>query len=92
MKMVMDLKCGQKVIVRSQMSGTFLNGRILNFFHLNEGDVKYMRGKSQHNKSKAWDSVQSGDRAFYFKALQDAPETEPRVFVLGYSELYICTR
>lgn len=82
-----NITIGQKVIVRSQLTNTFLNGHILSFFRLNDQDVTYMR-----KKSKIWRNVQSGDRAFYFKATQDPCEKEPRVFVIGYSDLYICAR
>lgn len=83
-----NLVAGQKIIVKSQLSEKLLSARVMSFFRLNDHDVAYMRGKS-----KSWENVQSGDRAFYFKTTEEDPsKDEPRVFVIGYSDLYVCAR
>lgn len=88
----MQLKCGQKIVVKSPFNDNFIGGRIVSFFYLTEDEASYLR-----KKRPLWAHVQAGDRAFHF----DAPELKddqkerdfnPRIFVLGYDEMYLCMR
>ncbi len=87
----MQLTCGQKVMLQASNDGGFINGRICGFFHLTEDDVQWLR-----HKSPIWAHVRAGDRAFHYNINNETPSKErdftPRVFVLGYADVYLCMR
>lgn len=88
----MQFACGQKVMVRSPVEERYMNARIISFFYLTDDDVSYLR-----KRHPQWANVQRGDRAFYYSLLgveenDNNIRFDPRIFVIGYDDVYLCTR
>lgn len=90
----MELQCGQKIVVRSPFNDNFVGGRIVSFFYLTEDDAVYFR-----KKCDKWAHVRAGDRAFHYDVPSAAngnlgkySDYNPRVFIIGYDDIYLCVR
>lgn len=84
----MQLTCGQKVMVQAPDQDNYINGRIRCFFYLTEDDANFLR-----RRSPVWEHVRVGDRAFHYDVFGDtANDYTPRIFVIGYADMYLCVR